>query len=201
MLKPEQQAEHGNTVGTPLIGYNIEIVDSNGGCLPPGEPGEIVGYGASLMMRYHNQPEETAKAIWRHPGGRTFVRTGDIGKVDESGFVTILDRKKDMIISGGFNVFPTDIESVIGRHAAVLDSAVIGVPHPKWDEAPYAFVICKSGYELTADELLQWVNTRVAKTQRMLGVQFVEELPRNTLGKVLKRTLRETYAAQTNGRL
>jgi acyl-CoA synthetase (AMP-forming)/AMP-acid ligase II len=194
MLKPEEQAEHGHTVGRPFIGYDMRIIGTDSNVVPPGKAGEIVGYGGSLMTCYHNRPEETAQAIWHHSSRRTFVRTGDIGSVDNLGFLTIVDRKKDMIISGGFNVFPVDIEKVISLHEAVLDVAVIGIPHPKWDETPFAFVIRRSGHRATADELLQWVNGRVARTQRVYGIEFVEEFPRNALGKVLKRVLRETYA-------
>jgi acyl-CoA synthetase (AMP-forming)/AMP-acid ligase II len=194
MLKPEEQAEHGHTVGRPFIGYDMRIIGTDSNVVPTGMAGEIVGYGGSLMTCYHNRPEETAQAIWHHSSRRTFVRTGDIGSVDNLGFLTIVDRKKDMIISGGFNVFPVDIEKVISLHEAVLDVAVIGIPHPKWDETPFAFVIRRSGHRATADELLQWVNGRVARTQRVYGIEFVEEFPRNALGKVLKRVLRETYA-------
>ncbi|MDB5738941.1 MAG: AMP-dependent synthetase and ligase [Sphingomonas bacterium] len=194
VLKPEQQAAHGHTVGAPLLGYLAEIVDASGNVLSRGEVGEIVGFGGSLMTCYNNRPAETASAIWYDSAGRNFLRTGDIGSIDEHGFLSILDRKKDMIISGGFNVFPVDIERILASHEAILDCAVIGVPHPKWDETPYAFVILKDRHSVAPDELREWINARVSRTQRISGLQIVLDLPRNALGKVLKRELRERYS-------
>ncbi|MGI8732050.1 MAG: class I adenylate-forming enzyme family protein, partial [Pyrinomonadaceae bacterium] len=118
---------------------------------------------------------------------------GDIGKLDEDGFLYILDRKKDMILSGGVNVFPKDIEEIAARHAEVADVAVIGIPHEKWGETALALVIKKPGSSLTAEELMRWANERLAKHQRISRVEFREEVPRNALGKVLKKELREPY--------
>jgi long-chain acyl-CoA synthetase len=199
MLKPEQQTAHGHTVGAPFIGYEAKIVDINSAVLPVGEPGEIVGYGGSLMKRYHNRPTETSEVIWRDEQGRGFVRTGDIGSLDQDGFVTILDRKKDMIISGGFNVFPADIERVVSGHEAVLDVAVIGVPHPRWDETPFALIVRRPGSIVSCGEIIEWVNSRVARHQRLSGAEFRDEFPRNALGKVLKRILRDPYWSAANG--
>lgn len=192
ICRPEQQHKHGS-VGTPVIGFDLRIVDEAGSELPAGEPGEIVGHGGGLMKHYHNRPEETDAAIWRDERDRTFLRSGDIGKLDEEGFLYILDRKKDMIISGGFNVFPKDIEEVVGGHPEVSDVTVIGIPDPKWGETPLALVIPVAGATLDTSALLAWANERLAKAQRLKAVELREDFPRNALGKVIKRELRAPY--------
>jgi acyl-CoA synthetase (AMP-forming)/AMP-acid ligase II len=196
MLKPWHPPSKFATVGTPVLGFEIRILDDDGRELPRGEVGEIAGYGAGLMRGYHGRPEETAKLVWRDERGRTFIRSGDIGRLDEDGFLTILDRKKDMIISGGFNVFPTDLEAVLGGHPDVLDVAVIGVPHERWGETPLALVIRRPGATASAADLLAWANGRLAKHQRLAGVAFRDDFPRNALGKVLKKDLRAPYWAR-----
>ncbi|MEO1081562.1 MAG: AMP-binding protein [Pseudomonadota bacterium] len=192
ICRPEQQHKRGS-VGTPVIGFDLRIVDDNGRELPANEAGEIVGYGGGLMKHYHRREAETEAAIWRDERGRTFLRSGDIGKLDEDGFLYILDRKKDMIISGGFNVFPKDIEEVLGAHPEVSDVTVIGVPDPKWGETPLALVIPVAGKQLDTAALLAWGNERLAKQQRVKAVELRDEFPRNALGKVIKRELREPY--------
>ncbi len=191
ILKPHQHAEKFASVGTPVLGFELKILDADGNEAPRGEAGEIAGYGAGLMREYYRRPEATAELIWRDERGRTFVRSGDIGRLDEDGFLYILDRKKDMIISGGFNVFPTDVEAIVGGHRHVQDVTVIGVPHDKWGEAALALVIARDGAD--ADQIRDWANDRLAKHQRLVGVEFREDFPRNALGKVLKRILREPY--------
>lgn len=193
VIKPERMMDKFGSVGTPVVGFDIRIIDDAGLELPRGEIGEIVGYGAGLMREYYRKPAETAAAIWRDERGRTYVRTGDIGKLDEDGYLYILDRKKDMIISGGFNVFATDIEKIFGQHEDVLDVTVIGVPHEKWGETPLALVIPKPGATATAENLRDWANQRLSKHQRVFAVEFRGEFPRNALGKVLKRELRTPY--------
>jgi acyl-CoA synthetase (AMP-forming)/AMP-acid ligase II len=193
MLKPERMLDKFASVGTPVLGFDMRVVGDDDTELPWGETGEIVGYGAGLMKEYYKRPEETAAAIWRGPGGRSYVRTGDIGRFDADGFLYIVDRKKDMIISGGFNVFPTDIEAVLGGHDDVLDVTVIGIAHEKWGETPLALVIRAEGAASSAEELKDWANARLAKPQRLSGLEFREDFPRNVLGKVLKRELRAEY--------
>jgi acyl-CoA synthetase (AMP-forming)/AMP-acid ligase II len=183
-------------VGRPVVGFELRIVGDDGQALPPGQAGEIVGYGAGLMREYFGNPEETGRCTWHDERGRTFVRSGDIGSVDQDGFLTILDRKKDMIKSGGFNVFPKDIEAVIGQHDDVLDVTVIGVPDARWGEVPLALVIPRPGACADAAALKDWANARLAKTQRLSALQFRTEFPRNALGKVLKRELREQLRKQ-----
>jgi len=134
---------------------------------------------------------KTREAEWFDGSGKRFIRTGDIGRFDADGFLTLLDRKKDMIISGGFNIYPSDLEAVLRGHAGVAEAAVVGLPSAQWGETPVAFVVCRPGSALAADELLQWVNQRVGKTQRLSRLHLLPELPRSAIGKVLKRELRE----------
>jgi acyl-CoA synthetase (AMP-forming)/AMP-acid ligase II len=176
----------------------MRIIDDDGKELSQGEIGEIVGYGPGMMNGYHNRPAATEESIWRDDKGRTFLRTGDVGRFDEDGFLYILDRKKDMIVSGGVNVFASDIEEVFLQHPEVNEVAVIAVPHKKWIETPLALVRLRPGAGINEEDLKEWVNTRVAKHQRVSGVEFrAEEFPRNALGKVLKRQLREPYWSQS----
>jgi acyl-CoA synthetase (AMP-forming)/AMP-acid ligase II len=196
MLKPWHPAEKFETVGTPVMGYEIRIVDDAGHELPRGEIGEICGYGAGMMRGYHGKSEATAKLIWVDERGRTFMRSGDIGRLDDDGFLSILDRKKDMIISGGFNVFPSDLEQIVAGHEAVMDVTVIGIPHERWGETPLALVIRRPGAQAGAEELLAWANARLGKHQRLGGLELREAFPRNALGKVLKKDLRAPYWAQ-----
>ena len=196
MNKPYMHADKPDSVGLPVLGFDVRIVDDAGNEVPTGEPGEIAGYGAGMMKEYYKRPDATEAIIVRMPDGRTFLRSGDIGRVDDDGFLYILDRKKDMIISGGFNVFPADIETVLGEHEDVVDVAVIGIPHEKWGESPVALVIPGEGAQ--ADEILQWANSRLAKHQRLAAVEFREDFPRNALGKVLKRLLRDDHTKRAS---
>jgi len=148
-----------------------------------------------MMTGYHRQPEETAGAVWFDATGKRYIRTGDIGRFDEDGFLILLDRKKDMIISGGFNVYPSDLEAVLRRHHDVADVAVVGVASDRWGETPVAFVVLHAEATTTGDELLQWTNARVGKMERLAAVKVIESLPRSPIGKVLKRELRDVYRA------
>ena len=193
MLKPGAPADKFDTVGTPVLGFELRILDEAGNVLGPGAIGEIAGYGPGMMTGYHGRAEQTAELIWQDERGRTFIRSGDIGRQDEEGYLTLVDRKKDMIISGGFNVFPADLEEVVGQHPDVLDATVIGIPHERWGETPLALVILRDGATFDAPALLAWCNERLAKHQRIAAAETREEFPRNALGKVLKRVLREPY--------
>ncbi len=195
VLKPHQHAERFDSVGRPVIGCEVCILDDAGNVLPPGEVGEIAGHGAGMMARYHRRDEQTAALIWRDARGRSWIRSGDIGKLDAQGYITLVDRKKDMIISGGFNVFPSDIEAVVGGHPDVLDVTVIGIPHDKWGETVLALVIPKAGVAADTTAIQAWANERLARHQRLAAVELRDDFPRNALGKVLKRVLREPYWA------
>ena len=184
-----------HTVGRPAAGHDMRLIDDDGRELPPGATGEVVGRSPGMMTGYHRQPEKTREAEWFDAQGQRFIRTGDIGRFDDDAFLVLLDRKKDMLISGGFNLYPSDLEAVLRGHAAVADVAVVGVPSASWGETPVAFVVRRTGNTTGADELRHWMNARVGKTQRLADLQFISELPRSAIGKVLKRELRDGYAA------
>jgi acyl-CoA synthetase (AMP-forming)/AMP-acid ligase II len=168
----------------------VEVMDDEGRLLPRGERGEIVVRGGLVMKGYYKNPQATAEVStfgWHH--------TGDIGVIDEDGFVYIVDRKKDMIISGGFNVFPSEVEQVLWSHPAVQDCAVIGVPDDKWGEAVKAVVELKPGARTEAAELMALVRQKLGGVKAPKSVDFVATLPRSPVGKVLKKDLRATYWA------
>jgi long-chain acyl-CoA synthetase len=190
MMKPEQREGRLASVGQPMIGHELRVIGDDDQEVRPGERGEIVGHAPSLLHSYFGKPAAVDAAIWRDERGRTFFRTGDIGWMDEERFFTIVDRKKDMIISGGYNVYPVDIEAVIAGHEAVFDVTVLGVPHAKWGETPLALVIAKPGVTMDVEELRTWANERLAKYQRVSRVELRTDFPRNALGKVQKRELR-----------
>lgn len=198
-LAPRDAAAHIESVGKPMIGYDIRIVGDDDRELPAGQKGEIVGYGPMLMKGYNCRPDATGEAIWREPvSGRTFLRSGDIGRFDADGFLHLVDRKKDMLVSGGYNVFPADIERVTVQHAAVLEVAVVGVPHERWGETPFAFVVPRPGTGPVDPTVLRdWINARVGKHERVAEVQLVDTLPRNAGGKVLKRELRDAHVGRS----
>ncbi|WP_454717768.1 class I adenylate-forming enzyme family protein [Caulobacter segnis] len=180
-----------HTVGQPAPGHDIRLIDEDGVQVGPGVVGEIVGRSGATMNGYHGRPDKTAEAIWTSPEGWTFIRTGDVGRFDEEGFLTLMDRKKDMIISGGFNIYPSDLEAVLVQHPAVVEAAVVGVPSAEWGETPVAFVAVRGAADST--EIKAFVNGQVGKTQRLADVRVVESLPRSHIGKVLKRELRDSW--------
>jgi acyl-CoA synthetase (AMP-forming)/AMP-acid ligase II len=182
-----------HTVGRPAPGHDIRLIDEQGTVLPPGSTGEVVGHSEGIMTGYHNQPGKTAEAEWRDESGRRFIRTGDIGRFDADGFLVLMDRKKDMIISGGFNVYPSDLEAVLRGHADVAEAAVVGVPSERWGETPVAFVVARTRREGMEGEMLAWANGQLGKTQRIAAIELVDALPRSAIGKVLKRELRDAW--------
>jgi len=199
------------TVGAPAEGHDMRLIDDAGREVPRGEVGaigEIVGHSPAMMSGYHRQPDKTREAEWHAPDGKRFIRTGDVGRFDADGFLTLMDRKKDMVISGGFNVYPSDLEAVLIRHPAVSEAAVVGVASQRWGETPVAFVVVLVGASLLAKEdgsrassllrdmeteIRDWANDRLGKTQRLAAVQIVDALPRSAIGKVLKRELRDNF--------
>jgi acyl-CoA synthetase (AMP-forming)/AMP-acid ligase II len=177
------------SVGVPLPLFTITIMDENGRELPAGEVGEIWGTSPLLMPGYYKRPDLTEEAIVEG-----VLRTGDMGYVDDDGFLYLVDRKKDMIISGGVNVYPRDIEEIVVQHPAVKEVAVFGVPHAKWGETPMAAVTLVQGQSVDPAELKDWINLRVgAKFQRVSAVAIHQDFPRNAAGKTLKRELRAPY--------
>ena len=188
-----------HTVGRPAEGHDIRLIDEAGVEVGPGEAGEVVGHSPGMMSGYHGQPEKTREAEWYDAGGKRFIRTGDIGRFDADGFLTLFDRRKDMVISGGFNIYPSDLEAVLRGHDAVADVAVVGVPSLQWGETPVAYVVRRALPPVSQDELLQWCNAQLGKTQRLSAVHFIAELPRSAIGKVLKRELRDQHVAGAAG--
>lgn len=187
MLFAHRYPDKLNTVGQPAPLNDIRIIDDDGVELPRGQKGEIVGRSRTIMLGYHNRPDATAAALWISPEGDRFVRSGDVGRFDEDGFLVLMDRKKDIIISGGFNIYPSDLEDAIRAHPAVLDAAVVGIPSEEWGETPAAFVVAPTA---DAEAVREFANARLGRHQRIAHVQIVESLPRNAIGKVLKRELR-----------
>lgn len=193
LLRAHEHPDKLHTVGQPAPGHDIRIIDDAGCELTRGETGEIVGRSMSMMSGYHNQPTKTSDATWTSPEGERFIRTGDVGRFDADGFLVLGDRKKDMIITGGFNVYPSDLEAELAKHEAVAESAVVGVPSREWGETPAAFVVLRPGFAVEAEALRQWLNARVGKTQRLSFLTLVDSLPRSSIGKVLKRELRDSF--------
>ena len=180
------------SVGVPA-GGEIRIIDEEGKELPRGSVGEIVGRNANMMRGYVNREKATDEMLWHDEEGQLFFKTGDVGYFDEDGFLYLSDRKKDVIISGGFNVFATDLEIVLGKHEAVREVAVIGIPSDEWGETPLALVVLEDGAEIDAEALRTWANERLGKLQRIARLEFREDLPKSDIGKVLKRELRAPY--------
>lgn len=195
LAAPEDKALPGKekTVGLPMFAGEIVILDDEGNLLPPGEVGEIAGYGPALMKGYYRKDEITNNMIWRDPAGRSFLRSGDLGRMDEDGYLYIAGRVKDMIKSGGINIFASDIEDVFMQHPDVVEVAAIGIPHEKWVETPLLLAIIRDGATVSEDELAEWGNARLGKWQRVSRVEFRKEFPRATHDKILKRALRDPY--------
>ncbi len=188
-----------HTVGQPSEGHDIRLIDEDGVELPQ-EPGlasavsgEVVGRSPGMMSGYHGRPDLTAAAEWFDLEGRRYIRTGDVGRFDEDGFLVLQDRRKDMVISGGFNIYPSDLEAVLRAHPAVADAAVVGVPSVQWGETPVAFVVRRADHLEDGETLRAWANAQLGKTQRLSALKLVTELPRSAIGKVLKRELRDTW--------
>jgi acyl-CoA synthetase (AMP-forming)/AMP-acid ligase II len=187
MIGPEDGMRKAGTVGKAYFHTDLRIVDPDCNDLPAGEAGEIIARSPTIMREYWNRPEDTAEAIrdgWYH--------TGDVGIQDEEGFITIKDRIKDMVISGGENVYPAEVEMVLMEHPDILEAAVIGQQSRKWGESPFAVIVPKSP-GLTEREILSHCDGKLARFKLPKGVAFVDELPRNPTGKVLKRLLREQF--------
>ena len=193
-LPPEDHGEHAGarlkSCGKAMTGVELRIVDAAGNDVATGQVGEIACRSPQIMLGYWNQPEATSRAM----RGRWFL-TGDAGYLDTDGYLYIYDRVKDMIISGGENIYPAEVESALFGHPAVADVAVIGVPDEQWGEAVKAFVVTKPGTEVTPDELIGFARERIAGYKVPRSIDFIDALPRNPTGKILKRELRKPYWA------
>ncbi len=189
IISKEDAVRKAGSVGKPVLHTDICIQDREGNVLGPHEVGELCIRGGNVIDGYWNRPEATNETIvngWLH--------SGDAAKYDEEGFYYIVDRWKDMYISGGENVYPAEVENVIYDHPAVAEVAVIGVPHPRWQEVGKAIIVVKEGQTLTEEALIDFCRGKLAKFKIPRSVAFVEDLPRTAAGKVLKRELREQYA-------
>jgi acyl-CoA synthetase (AMP-forming)/AMP-acid ligase II len=182
------------SVGKILPFVDARIVDENHNRVAPGEVGELICRGPNVMQGYHNDPQATAEAL---QNGWLF--TGDLARMDDEGFLYIVDRKKEMIVSGGENIYPREIEEVIIRHPSVADVAVIGIPHPTWGETVKAFVVPVPGLKIDEKELIDFCKTYLASYKKPTGVAFVPSIPRNPSGKALKRLLREEGSNSIKG--
>ncbi len=178
--------------GKPVLGVEVRVVDPMDRDVPVGECGEVIARGANVMKGYWNRPEITKEAL---RGG--WMHTGDLGRFDEDGFLYILDRKKDMIKPGGENVYSPEVESMILSHPAVLEAAVIGVPHEKWGEAIRAVVVCRPDQAVQEMELIAWCRERMTHFKCPTSVIVAEALPKGGTGKIQKNVLRERYGACT----
>lgn len=197
-LRLPEDAERGKrtSVGQPLMLEDIRIVDEEGRELPNGQAGEIVAHSIGMMTGYYKNPGLTAKSVWTHPDGRAFLRTGDVGYLDDDAFLYVSGRIKDMINSGGLNIFAADIERVFVRHPDVSEAAAIGVPHPKWGETPLLVVIPAPGASIDPESLRAWGNEQLAGYQKVSRVVVRDDVPRAVYGKVAKAALREEYRAE-----
>jgi fatty-acyl-CoA synthase len=194
IIDKENAVRKAGSVGKPVLHTDVCIMDRGGNLLGPNEVGELCIRGGNVTSGYWNRPEATAEALVEHPvpGGR-WLHSGDAAMYDEEGFYYIVDRWKDMFISGGENVYPAEVENVIYHHPAVAEVAVIGVPHPKWQEVGRAVVVVKEGQTITEEEVIEFCRGKLARYKIPKSAVFVEALPRTAAGKVLKRELRETY--------
>jgi long-chain acyl-CoA synthetase len=174
------------SVGVARTGVAVSVVGEDGRELPPGEIGEIVTSSDCVMQGYWNNPEANARAL--RDG---WLWTGDLGALDTDGFLTLKDRSKDMIISGGANIYPREIEEVLLTHAGVLEAAVVGRPHADWGEEAIAFVVRREGADVAAATLDRLCLNNIARFKRPKGYRFVEALPKNNYGKILKTELRQ----------
>jgi acyl-CoA synthetase (AMP-forming)/AMP-acid ligase II len=179
-----------HTVGRPAPGSEMKVLDDEDNEVPPGTPGNLIGRSQTMMSGYKNRPDKTNEAQYIDAEGGVWMRMGDIGRVDGDGFVELVGRAKDMIISGGFNIYPSDLEAELAREGGVIEAAVVGVPSRQWGETPVGFVVVENGVD--CDAVLATVNARLGKTQRLSALHPIDEMPRSHIGKLLKSELRET---------
>jgi O-succinylbenzoate-CoA ligase len=188
LISPEEAIAKAGSTGPAFFHTDVRVVDVNGAEVAPGEIGEVIIRGSHVMKEYWNQPEATAETI--RDG---WLYTGDLATIDEDGFVTIQDRKKDMIISGGENIYPAEIENVLAAHPKLAEAAVIGLPSEKWGETPAAIVVVAGDVAPTSGEVIDFCREKLAGYKVPSVVEFVDEIPRNLTGKILKRVLREQF--------
>ena len=199
MLQAHHHPDKLHTVGQPVTGHELIVLDEDDNRLPSGSKGVLTGRSPTMMSGYKNQPEKTREMEWRDEEGNIWLKTGDIGIVDEDGFVSIVGRAKDMIISGGFNIYPKDLEELLEEQPEVAEAAVVGMPSEAWGETPVGFVrLCDDTASL--EVILDRVNGQLGKTQRISVLYPIDEMPRSHIGKLLKTDLRLRAAEHQHGR-
>ena len=189
-LMAHERPDKLDTVGQPAEGCDLKIISDQGEVLLQGEIGEVIGHSENMMQGYVNRDEATKEASWFDKEGRRYHKSGDIGWLDDEGFLHLLDRKKDMIISGGFNVYAIDLERVLLAHSDIEDAAVVAASSKQWGETPVAFVTT-SGVDVDPETLREWANNQLGKAQRISEIRIIDSLPRSSIGKILKRKLRD----------
>ena len=184
-LAGEDALRKTESVGKPSINVRVRIVDNEMNDVPVGEVGEIVYQGPTTMKEYYKNEEATEEAF---KGG--WFHSGDLVRMDEEGYIYVVDRKKDLIISGGENIYPKELEDVLYSHPDILEAAVVGIPDPKWGETVKAYIVLKSGRQMTEEQVIQFCQSSIASYKKPRTIEFMESLPRNAAGKVLKMVLR-----------
>jgi len=195
VLNSAEHPDKLHTVGQTAPGNEIRLIDEAGKEVPKGEVGEICGRGPTMMAGYFGRDDLTADYIWRDEAGNVFFRSGDMGRFDDDGFLILSDRKKDMIISGGLNIYADDLELALLADPDVIDAAVIGVPSEAWGETPYGLVVLREGATRSGDDVCADANAKLGKSQRLSAVELRDELPRSSIGKILKKELRAPFWA------
>ncbi|MCC7395212.1 MAG: acyl--CoA ligase [Sphingomonadaceae bacterium] len=200
LLVAHEHPDKLHTVGQPAPGHQLKVIDEAGVELPPGGAGELVGRSPTMMTGYKNQPEKTAEGYWYDPADNSrWQRMGDIGRIDADGFVELVGRTKDVIISGGFNIYPVDLEQILLADPRVAEAAVVGAPSDQWGETPVGFVVAAPGTMLDAtvlEDVRSIANAKLGKTQRLSALHAIDEMPRSHIGKLLKTELRDLLAAR-----
>ena len=199
MLQAHHHPDKLHTVGQPVTGHELIVLDDEDNRLPSGSKGILTGRSPTMMSGYKNQPDKTREMEWRDEDGNIWLKTGDIGIVDEDGFVSIVGRAKDMIISGGFNIYPKDLEELLEEQPEVAEAAVVGMPSEAWGETPVGFVRLQDE-SVSPDIILERVNGQLGKTQRISVLYTIDEMPRSHIGKLLKTDLRLLAAEKQIGR-
>ena len=199
MLQAHHHPDKLHTVGQPVTGHELIVLDDEDNRLPSGSKGILTGRSPTMMSGYKNQPDKTREMEWRDEDGNIWLKTGDIGIVDEDGFVSIVGRAKDMIISGGFNIYPKDLEELLEEQPEVAEAAVVGMPSEAWGETPVGFVRLQDE-SVSPDIVLERVNGQLGKTQRISVLYTIDEMPRSHIGKLLKTDLRLLAAEKQIGR-
>ncbi|MDP5367287.1 MAG: acyl--CoA ligase [Paracoccaceae bacterium] len=198
VLVADEHPDKLHTVGKLAPGNDIRLIDTEGREVPQGQVGEICGRGPTMMAGYFGRDDLTRDYIWLNEAGEVYFRSGDMGHFDADGFLVLSDRKKDMIISGGLNIYANDLELVLLADPDVTDAAVIGVPSEQWGETPYGLVVLRKGATRSLEQIRVEANAKLGKSQRLSGLEARDELPRSTIGKILKRELRAPYWAEAS---